>query len=349
MAPSRDSMRGVDRIWSDRGGPLALARAALAPLGAMWGAIMRGRRALYERGILASHAPPVPVLSVGNLTVGGTGKTPFAAWVVARLRERATPAIVLRGYGGDEIEVHRRLNPGVPVVASADRLAAAREAERLGADVVVADDAFQHRRLARTADVVLLSVEQLERPRHCLPAGPWREPLSAAAAADLLVFTRKSAPADQARALAEEIAEEVGQPFMVAHLAPGRLLDARSGGTLPLASLAGREILAIAAVGEPQLFASQLASAGAVVTLASFRDHHEFTAAEASRLAARIPRGGLAVCTLKDAVKLVALWPASSELWYVSQQLVVEEGEANFNELLERVLAARVGTTTTAG
>lgn len=342
-------MRLVERIWSDSGGALSLVRAALAPLGAAYAAAMGARRRLYGSGMFASYTPELPVLSVGNLTVGGTGKTPVSAWVASRLRDRAHPAILLRGYGTDEREVHALLNPGVPVVANVDRVAGVGEAKRAGADVVVADDAFQHRRLRRVADMLLLSVEQLQRPRRVLPAGPWRESLAAAAAADLLVYTRKSASAEDARRAAAMVGATIPVPYAIVHLAAASLVDARTREARSIASLRGREVLAVAAIGEPELFRTQLEQLGARVQLMTYRDHHEFTADDASRIAARAPAGGLVVCTLKDAVKLAALWPVSSPLWYVSQQLVVDEGAEHLNQLLDRVLNARDGTTITAG
>lgn len=341
-------MRWVERVWHDQRPPYAAVRAVLSPLGVAYGLAMRARRALYDRGLLRSLAPGVPVISVGNLTVGGTGKTPVAAWLAGKLRVRATPAVVLRGYGADEVEVHRRLNPGVTVIASPDRLAAVREARRAGADVVVADDAFQHRRLRRSADIVLLSVEQWRGPRHCLPAGPWREPVQAARLADLVIVTRKSASAEDARVVGDSLTAE-GHRVAVVRLLPEALIDARSGARAPLDDVRGRHVLAIAGIGNPAAFADQLTLSGARVELAAFRDHHTYTASEAARLAARVPVGGLAICTLKDAVKLAALWPASSPLWYVSQHVVVEKGAEHVDELLERVLATRAGPTNTAG
>lgn len=339
----------IERVWNGDGRLPRVMRSALAPLGAAYDMAMRLRRRLYDAGVLPSHAPELPVVSIGNLTVGGTGKTPFAAWVASRLRERARPAILLRGYGRDEVAVHERLNPGIPVIANADRVAGVREAGRAGADVVVADDAFQHRRLRRTADIVLLSVEQLQRPRRVLPAGPWRETLGAADHADLLVFTRKSASADDARRVIASLELARGRPFAIVHLAHSVLVNPRDRSSMPLEHLRGRDVLAIAAIGEPDAFRRQLEAAGARVRLTMFRDHHEFTGADVAELAAAVPRSGLAVCTLKDAVKLDALWPGSSPLWYVSQQLVVDEGAEHLDLLLERVLNARAGTTTTAG
>ena len=342
-------MHPVEKLWHHRGAVPAAARLALAPLGLLYGGAMRARRALYDAGILRSIEPELPVVSVGNLTVGGTGKTPVAAWVAARLRERARPAILLRGYGDDEVHVHARLNPGIPVIAGADRVEGVRMAREAGADIVVADDAFQHRRLRRALDIVLLSVEQMRRPRHVLPAGPWRESLSASARADLIVLTRKSASVEEARAARGLLPRAAKAPVAVVHLAPHELVSATGSHTAPLESLRGRDTLAIAAVGDPDAFRRQLEQSGANVELAAFRDHHAFTRDEAVALARRVPLGGLVVCTLKDAVKLAELWPASTPLWYVSQRLVVDEGAEHLNRLLYRALDARTGATNTAG
>jgi len=339
----------VDRLWHSREPLAGIARAALAPLSVAYAATMRARRRLYDAGILASEAAELPVISIGNLTVGGTGKTPVSAWIAGRLRDRARPAVLLRGYGDDEPRVHERLNPGMPVIVNADRLAGVRQARQAGADVVVADDAFQHRRMRRTADVVLLSVEQLGRSRRVLPAGPWRESIDAVAQADLVVLTRKAASLDEARAHAAAIATKHARPAAIVHIGPGALVNVADESVMTLDALRGRDVLAVAGVGEPDAFRLQLGQLGAGVRLAAFRDHHRYTAADVAALAARVPAGGLVVCTLKDAVKLAALWPPSSPLWYVSQHLVVDEGAEHLNHLLDRVLATRAGAATTAG
>lgn len=328
----------AERVWFAEDAVAAVARGALWPLSLVYGAAAGARRALYAKGILPAHAPVLPCVSVGNLTAGGTGKTPVAAWLAARLQARAPAGIVLRDYGGDEAEVHRRLNAGLTVIADADRLAGVRAARDAGAKVAVLDDAFQHRRIARVADIVLLSVEQLQRPRRLLPAGPWREPLSAAGAADLIVLTRKSAsPADARRELDRVAALLPRVPRASVSLAPRGLERVNGTGTQSQDSLRGATVLAIAAIGEPGVFQRQLEQLGARVTLAPFRDHHRFTRAEADALAATAP-DALAVCTLKDAVKLAPVWPASRALWYVSQQLVVEEGAEHLDRLCARVL-----------
>jgi len=339
----------LDDLWFGRTLDARMARAALVPPSLAYGLVMRVRRRLYASGAAPSSAPALPAISIGNLTVGGTGKTPFAAWVAQRLAARARPAIVLRGYGEAEPLVHRRLNPGVPIVTDPDRLAAIRDARARGADLAILDDAFQHRRVRRTVDIVLVAVEQLRRPRHLLPAGPWREPLATARAADAIVLTHKGADPDQIAAAERLVAAEAaGPPVAVVHFTAGALAD-DAGAALPLDRMRGANVLAIAAIGEPELFARQLERHGARVALAAFRDHHRFTDEEVLRLARQVPPDGLAVCTLKDAVKLAGRWPVPGRLWYVSQHLVVEKGADILDGLFERALEARAHTAITAG
>src|SRR5205814_8574633 len=133
------------------------------------------REAVYAAGVLARHDPVLPTLSVGNVTVGGTGKTPVAAWIATELIERgARPAIVLRGYGDDEPLVHARLNPTVPVIVAADRVQGIARARDAGATIAVLDDAFQHRQVSREADVVLECAERWSPAPRLLAAGPLR-------------------------------------------------------------------------------------------------------------------------------------------------------------------------------
>ena len=325
-------------VWNSSHPLPTLTRAALWPFSIAYGVVSGTRRALYDAGALPVHASAVPCVSVGNLTVGGTGKTPVAAWLAARLDARARTAIVLRDYRGDESEVHRRLNPDLLVVANPDRVAGVRHARDAGARVAVLDDAFQHRRIARVADVVLLSLEQLRGARRLLPAGPWREPLSAAARADLLVLTRKSGSGAEAKTALERLAARFpSSPVASVYFAPGGLERVNGRETRSLDSLRGTDVLAIAAIGEPLSFREQLDQLGARTTLAAFHDHHAFTSAE-TRTLATTALDALAVCTLKDAVKLAPLWPASRALWYVSQRLVVEEGAEHLDRLCTRVL-----------
>jgi tetraacyldisaccharide 4'-kinase len=331
-------------LWDGDGIGARIARAALVPAELLFHTVSVTRTALYSSGILNTHATAIPALSVGNLTVGGTGKTPLAAYLAKRLRDQgATPAIVLRGYGDDEPLVHRTLNPDVPVVVSPDRVAGCIQARDLGCDVAVLDDAFQHRQASRVADIVVISADRWRgRQRHLLPAGPWRERLSAAGRASLAIVTRKAASLDQAMLVIDALrGAATAIPTAIAHLDPGTLRDANGTTTVDLSALANESVLAISAIGDPAAFEAQLARTGARVETAVFRDHHRYSAADVAVLHKRAERYDRVVCTLKDAVKLGPLWPGPSPLWYVSQRVVVERGVDAVDDVLTTTLLAR--------
>jgi tetraacyldisaccharide 4'-kinase len=338
-----DLRRLADTVWSGRGGRARAARALLSPVELAYRATIDARAWLYNRGLLHVENFSVPVISVGNLSVGGTGKTPVSAWFAQRLAERGVkPAVVLRGYGGDETIVHRRLNPDVPVVASADRPHGIREVIAQGIDVVILDDAFQHLSAARNADVVLIDADTWSGSVRLLPAGPWREPLRSARRASVVIVTRKIAQprvVEDARRAVAAAAPRV--PIAIAHLAPADLRSTATGQTLPLHVLQGADLMAIAGVARPESFFRQLTELGAVVRPHAFPDHHAYTVREARDLAAQARDSDFVVCTLKDAVKLESLWPAEAgSLWYVSQRLRIEDGLPEIDRMLDNLLAS---------
>lgn len=335
----------MHRIWNDATVAAQVGRMALAPLETVYRGVIAIRGELFDRGLVESAPSPVGVVSVGNITVGGTGKTPVSAWVAERLVSLGRkPAIVLRGYGGDEPLVHSRLNPGVPVVVDPDRVRGIRKAADDGADSVVLDDGFQHRRAARNLDFVLVSADDWSPSVRLLPAGPYRESPESLRRASAVLIT--------AKAVSPEAVEKVGE--WIAHVAPGKPVAVLSlvqydlvradlsGETRPVSALAGKRIVAVAALGNPSAFFRQLEAAGATVIPIRFADHHPFTTEDAAR-AARLSRGAdFVVCTLKDAVKLAPLWPATaSPLWYVSLSVEVDRGGAALDEMLRRLPGRR--------
>ena len=336
----------LDDLWRSDSPAARGARALLAPAERAMAGAIAVRNRLYDRGTLRTHATSIPAVSVGNLTVGGTGKTPVSAWLAQRLLERgAAPAVALRGYGDDEPLVHAVLNPSVPVVVSPDRTRGVTDAAERGADIAVLDDAFQHRRVARAADIVLVAADGWSVHRRLLPSGPWREPLEALRRADLAVITSKAASETEVAAARLAITHAAPDtPIAGVTLELGDLLRfGDPGARLPLGALAGASVLAIAAVGNPDAFFAQLRRAGANVAARGFPDHHRFTREEVERLAAVAPAGGMAVCTLKDAVKIAPLWPAdAAALWYVSQPVRVGWGAEHFERLMDALLARRV-------
>ncbi len=344
--------RALEGVWQSRGLLAAVARTALAPLEGLYRGITSVRGTLYDRGILRAHELGLPAVSVGNLSVGGTGKTPVAAWIGGELARRgAAPAILLRGYGGDESLVHAALNPGIRVVVSADRVRGAERARAAGADVLVLDDAFQHRRVRRRADLVLISADAWDGRHRLLPAGPWREPLNALARATLVVVTRKAATSAQSDSVVAAIGATVrGSAIAQVHLAPADLCVLGAATKQPFSALRDATVLAVSAIGDPRAFAQQLTDGGARVTEAVYPDHHAFTGADVELLARRAAGVERVVCTLKDAVKLGSQWPREAPpLWYVSQLVVVERGEREIAVLLDDVVRDRPIESDSAG
>lgn len=355
-------LRGVaEWVWYDAGAAAAAIRLGLSPLSTVFGAIVRGRnRRLDAQRALAA----IPALSVGNLTVGGSGKTPVASWFAQCLRDLgAHPALVLRGYGDDEWRVHRLLTPGLPVVLNADRVAALGEASGRGADCAVLDDAFQHRRAARVANVVLVSADRFPDPVRLLPAGPFREGLGALRRATSVVVTVKAADrraVERVEACLREAAPDV--PMARVHLVPGGVRRAADSGGGPLGVsenaqphdtgwLAGRPLLLTSAIADAEAFERQVVAQGVrLVRHLRFPDHHDYSDRDVSRLVSESRNTDGVLCTLKDAVKLASRWPREAvPLWYVSQTLVIDRGAEVLQQECLRVLAARAVTIPTAG
>ena len=219
-----------------------------------WRLAMDLRTLAYRRGWLPSRRLGAPTVAVGNLTVGGSGKTPIASWVASWYATHGmTPGILLRGYrGGDEGLVHSERLPQARVVANPDRHAGAGRAIAEGAEVLVLDDAFQRLDVVRDLDIAVVSAETSRAVGWPLPAGPWREGLTALGRADLVVVTRKRAPAEDALAFARSLARWTGAPVAIARLEVTRYAGMRSGREVSAASLAGQRVVAASGIGDPE-------------------------------------------------------------------------------------------------
>jgi tetraacyldisaccharide 4'-kinase len=337
-------VRHAPAVWTSDAPWATAARIALAPAALLYQGIAGIRNALYDRGLLVSAAPPIPAISVGNLAVGGTGKTPIAAWMASSLRARgARPAIVMRGYGDDEPKVHALLNPDVPVFPGADRMAGVQAAAASGADVAILDDAFQHRRISRLEDVVLVSADRWREPVRVLPAGPWRETPVALARASLVVVTRKAVNSERAQLLLQRLAPLTRSGRgAVAELVLADLRSVVTGEARALSDIRGASVLVAAGIGDPQALAAQLRAIGARVEMREFPDHHVYDPSDIERLVRDAREFDHMICTLKDAVKLGPRWPREAPSpWYVSLRCNIETGGGDLSALFDRVLAAR--------
>lgn len=314
----------IDLISRKRTGPVAgCLRLWLRFASLFFWLGARTRLALFRTGLLPRHRVDRPVICVGNLTTGGTGKTPAVAWVVGLLRDAGLkPAIVSRGYGGseagnDELKVLHELCPGVPHVQDPNRVAGARKAIADGADVVVLDDGFSHLRLRRDLDILLFDALNPFGFGRMLPRGLLREPLSSVRRAKCAIFTHADAATPERLRDLEDTVRCKGFVGPTAHAAhrPVTLVDLLTGQECPLALLRSATVAPFCGIGNPRGFARTLELLGAkLTTLEVLRldDHAALSSRELSRQVVPFIRActdehaTLAVCTQKDAVKLRA-------------------------------------------
>ncbi len=326
-------------FWSESGstGSRVLDRALWASSLAFEAGVRLRSRA-YERGCLRVTHVERPTICVGNLTVGGSGKTPVVADLAGGLsRLGHSIAILSRGYGGahgatptpvdaldptrygDEPVMLARSLPGCPVIVGADRVASARLAVARGATALVLDDGFQHRRLGRDVDLVVVDGGRGFGNGHLLPRGPLREPPSALRRASL-VLVKRAPEGDPWQELIDrgirDLAE--GVPVRRFALAP-RVLRTAGGREERVSALAGEKVVTVAGIGNPGAFSASVRRLDAqVVASLVFPDHHRYSNADAERIAAAALAGGAhrIVTTAKDLPKLerVLADPAPSAL-----------------------------------
>jgi len=273
---------------------------------------MAVREAAYRLGWLGIADLPLPSVAVGNLTVGGSGKTPIAVWMARYYVGRGLiPGILLRGYGSDETLVHQHAVPEAVVVADPDRAVGADRALARGAQVLVLDDAYQRLDVRRDLNVAVISAETSRAVRWSLPAGPWREGWAALDRADAIIVTRKRASAEAALGLAAKLQNRIQGPVAVAHLGLRYLEGMISGRRHPAAALSGKRVVAASGIADPDAFVAQTKATGAAVQVATWKDHHAYRDEDVAWLAKAARRADHLVITQKDAVKLRERWPAT--------------------------------------
>ena len=327
MTARREGVTGVERrvrkAWASRPG-----RALLLASGA-YAAVVDFRNFLYDSRVIAARRAPVPVVSIGGLTAGGSGKTPLASDLARRLSDAGVVTAILTHGFEDELEVHRKLCPEALVFGGKDRLGLAREAAEAGAELIVLDSGFQYRRLHRDLDIVAIDDTVLALPPQRLPAGPFREGLAALARADLVVRVERSLPAPEVRPSVTETTPVEAMlrgvaggletpPVIVARIRPGPLVAVTESAEridTPCPSLA------VAGVMWPNGFFSQASQAtGSVVETLALRDHANIGDAVVVRLRDLAGEGGI-VCTLKDASKLARSLGRNVPIWYLSESV----------------------------
>lgn len=305
-------MKRLDAYWTNKN----LVAFLMLPLAGVFILLAALRRIAYRAGLFRVTRVPVPVIVVGNITVGGTGKTPLVIWLAQQLRAAGfKPGVASRGYGGQGASAPLAVTPqsdptqvgdepvliatraACPVVVSRDRVTAARQLAEQGCNVVICDDGLQHYALARDVEIAVVDAARLWGNGWRLPAGPLREPVSRLSSVDFVVY-HGDAPL-QSHTLHLELTTVQ------------RISD--SNDTRPLTSFVGGKIHAVAGIGNPPRFFAQLRAAGLDVIEHPFPDHYAYTVADL-RFGDELP----VLMTEKDAVKCRAF--ADSRLWVVGAE-----------------------------
>ena len=329
--PSPTAYARLQTIWYRQSRPPWPLRL----LSILFAAVVRVRTSAYTRGWLRQVRIAKPVIVVGNLSVGGTGKTPLVIWLVEQLRTLAlSPGVVLRGYGADgaggrarivqpdskpddvgDEAVLLRLRTGGPVAVGGDRVAAAQLLVQAGSDVIISDDGLQHLRLARDYELVVIDAARGFGNGHLLPAGPLRESQSRLARADAIVINGEGPVPGLDR--------PTHRAFRM-RLAGLQLLPLSGGSeSVPLITLAGRRVHAVAGIGNPQRFFQQLAAGGLEIIAHPYPDHHRYRSSEL-----QFGDGLPVLMTEKDAVKCRGF--AAVNRWYlpVAASFAPQDGAA---------------------
>lgn len=336
----------------------------LSAMTAGYRGLLEARERLYTWGILRSRRLPCPVVSIGNLTLGGSGKTPAVELAVRTFREAGVrPAVVSRGYGrrssgvqvvadrrglradpyeaGDEPFLLSRRLPGVPIVVGESRYEAGRRClEEFGADVLLLDDGFQHRTLDKDLEILLVPGSSPWGNGRLFPRGPLREPLKAVGRAHLVIVVGGDAE-ERARARETVRRHNPGAPIVAADYEPLQCWQVRDPTPLGLGALRGRRLLAFAGIARPRSFERTAEGLGVgVAGLVEFPDHHWYTDVDLAGLARQAEAEGAEglITTEKDYVRLTSEALETLPIWILSVRLALREGEAAWRRALEGVL-----------
>lgn len=346
----------ISRRSGDGGWAAALIRTVLIGLSLPYSAVTRIRNRLYSCGTLKTHHAGVPVICIGNLTTGGTGKTPLVVWLCRHVREKGLECATLtRGYRtqkgklSDEPALLAAQCPDVPVVVNPDRVAGATEAiQDHGAQVLVMDDGFQHRRLARDLDIIAIDATNPFGYGRVLPAGLLREPLTGLKRAHAAVLTRCDQVAEEDLSRIEEEIRRINRNLAIARSVHAPIaIRTTTGAELPLEQMRGKRIFAFCGIGNPQAFSRTVSQLGAtLVGTRAFDDHYRYTPQDLKAVQdqARSLDAALVLTTQKDWTKIEPseLPQQGPPLACLAIDLQITAGEELLTALIDRVLGGRI-------
>ncbi|MDP2912860.1 MAG: tetraacyldisaccharide 4'-kinase [Candidatus Omnitrophota bacterium] len=269
------------------------------------------RRLLYRFGVFKTDRVPIKVISVGNITLGGTGKTPFVMALARILKDelKKEAAVLIRGYGWDEQAMLKENLPDVPVLAGEDRARSSHRAIKLyGIESGILDDGFQHWELARDIDIVLVDSRNPFGNNHLFPRGILREPRGSLARADIVVFTKVNKKAFNIGMIKEEVRSiNPGVTFLEAMHSPKYVYDIRSKMRYETSFLKGKRLMLVSGIGDPGYFEETVTGLGSeIAEHIAFGDHHNYREGDIKRILKRCSerKFDFILTTEKDAVKL---------------------------------------------
>lgn len=287
-------------------------KCVLYVISIVYAAAIFGRRFLYALRIFRSEKVPMKIASVGNLTLGGTGKTPFVIALAGIVRSelKREPCVLIRGYGWDEQAMLKKNLPDTPILVGEDRVKQAYRAIKLyGSSIGILDDGFQYWELRRDLNIVLVDSRCPFGNDHLFPRGVLREPVSALKRADIVVFTKTDKKTTGLDGLKESLRRINGDlAFLEAVHKPVHLYDAKARKELPLSAIKGKKVILISAIGDPAYFEETMKDLGAIIVEhMAFSDHHEYSSRDIERVKRRCDERAFdyIVTTEKDAVKFI--------------------------------------------
>ena len=355
----------------------SLLRSFLGAAAGGYSTVIRLRNFLYSKGWLKIHRANAIVFSVGNITAGGTGKTPLVIWLCNKITKNYGCAILTRGYKTrrascvmrrakkirdtryairntiDEPAILAESCPDAKVIVNPDRVAAAAEAvSKFGAKVLVMDDGFQHRRLGRDLDIVTIDSTSPFGYGKMLPAGLLREPIDALKRADVVVITRCDQTGEAELSQIEKKLQSINPDMIIARAihAPvcAKSLDNRQIG---LEELQDKKVLAFCGIGNPEAFLNTIKGLGAeIVGSKIYNDHYNYTANDIAQISQQAERlkTDLILTTEKDRTKIIldsqfsTLNSQQMPLAYLAVELKFTDGEDKITRLIEDALAGKI-------
>ncbi len=314
-------------------------RWLLWPLSALYSAVISIRRSLYRLNIFKQHRLTVPVIIVGNITVGGTGKTPFVIWLVKQLQQAGLrPGVISRGYGGKAESYPQIVTPQsdptivgdepiiisrhtlCPMVVAPNRVAAGEMLlQQYECNIIIADDGLQHYALARDIEIIVVDSDRMFGNQYCLPAGPLREPLSRLHDIDFVVHNTANKSSAYSMNLSQGQAINLVKPEL----------------KKDLSGFINQPVHAVAGIGHPQRFFNQLSEQGLTISPHPFADHHDFKITDL-----QFDDDNPILMTEKDAVKCQSF--AEKNMWYIPI-------DATINNNLERLILDKLAGITPHG